>query len=500
MKIDEANFVQGRLVSSTVFPFKFLRLACYMLAVCCFGQSVIAQEPAKSPTPVPNRPQAVLALLNDARIAAPEIGVDIFIKVAQSKKVTEPLWRREILEEAYRMAGDVKNPVRRKAVPFKGVPVDTHAAYLSYAYDLKLDGLSLKSRVIRQLVSGDKQRARQIVFEIGGRLGLRPLKCEDALVYEVSEIYGAAGAVAQAVFSQKEINEGLRALYIAPWFENLESPAQIGPALDLLAGMRGSPMEKQFLFNALSTAINHNFNDDRSFTYAVERDRLATKVGQMVSGTADLHLKADLLSAFRGFLVKNLRSTRCKDNEISGKEKIPNYIGNANYLFPEKPLTFEDIEYSDLKGSPEIVHHWKSTAAIRLQREFRELRGAQKKDEKTTGEMPADDWGIKVSAFVENLEAWKASDNETESEVFNQKCVLFRTLVGIIPDGTLKKSVFRSFMRFLGNSSLQKESFIEWLNHVRWLSSANAVLFNELASESPNQHFRLIVDTKRLGL
>ena len=50
-------------------------------------------------------------MLTDARYAAPELGVDIFLKVLESKKVTDAVWRKEILDEALRMLDDVQYPM-----------------------------------------------------------------------------------------------------------------------------------------------------------------------------------------------------------------------------------------------------------------------------------------------------------------------------------------------------------------------------------------------------
>ncbi|MEQ1644119.1 MAG: hypothetical protein ABL959_11800 [Pyrinomonadaceae bacterium] len=459
--------------------------------------SLCGQTPRKTPT-VPERPIEIARLLSDATIAVPEIAVDTLVKVAQSTKVRDPSWRLEILVEASRLTEEVKNHVRRKSVPFPDSSVDTHSGYLSYAYDLKLDRLSLRARIARAFIPHNRDRARQIVFSIGGDLKLKPLVCSDSLVYDVSDIYRATGAVAKAVFSQEEVADGTRGLFIAPWFENIQSPSQIASALELLLEIRGSPVERQILYPALSKAIDRRFDDDRSFTYALERDQLESKVARLVSGTTDAHLKMELLSAFRSFLVKNLHSTRCADNKPKDKERLPDYVANANFLFPEKPLTLEEIKHTELKGTAEITHYWRSANARRLQQEFRGLRGLYSNDSKNKG---ADvDSEVKTSIFIDNLDSWNASDDETESEIFNQKCVLYRTLVGLVPDGKAKKSIVRSYMRFLANSPTQKQSFIEWMNHAKWLSSKNNLLFAELTGELPNPNFNLIVETKRTGI
>src|SRR5690606_16398671 len=138
--------------------------------------------------------------------------------------------------------------------------------------------------------------------------------------------------------------------------------------------------------------------------------------------------------------LKNTRSSRCKDNEINLKSNLPRYVADANYLFREKPLTVDETVSSEIKEGPKVVHYWKSAQAIRFQHEFRVLRTMQP-------EKLEDEWAAKVGAFAEKLDDWQPSDNETESEVFNQKCVLYRILLGLSADEPLKKNIFRRFLR-----------------------------------------------------
>jgi hypothetical protein len=448
---------------------------------------------------VDQRPADLEGLMATARMSAPEIAVDILVSIARSKRVNDPVWQREILEEAYRTAGEARNQVKKKAVPLKGVPVDTHAGYLSYAYDLKLDALSLRSRVIRQMLAIDKERARQIVFEINGRLDLKRLECEDSLVYDVADIYAAAGAVAKAAFSSKEIEDGVRAMFILPWFENIESPAQIAPAVDLFAEFQSIPLERQILSTAFSRAISRNFSDDRSFTFSVEWERSGSKLYRLTTGIDDPS-KLELRTAYRDFMLKNLRSGRCSGNEISDSDALPAYVVSANQIHPEKPLTFDDVVHSDVLASPRIRKYWQSTESRRLQTELRRLRVTNEGNAITEEDKAGEEWQTRVNTLLENIAAWNAGGDETESDVFNQKSILYRTIVGLVPDGRIKGSVFRGYMRFLHSAPMQKENFVEWYFHVRRLADDDPELFYEMTSEFTNPHFRLMSAIRRTQL
>ncbi len=465
-----------------------LSLSILSLTLSFYGQTV--PKPSKKETP---RSPEIVAILNESRLAAPELGADTFLRVAGSGKVTDAAWRREILDEALRLADDAKNPVRRVVIPLNGGSVDTNAGYLSYAFDLKLDRSSLKSRVIRAVLAHDKERARQIVFEMGGDLGLKPLSCEDALAYDVSEIYSTVGAVAKAAFTPKEIEEGIRGLFVAPWLENISSPAQVGPALSLLSAMNGSAQEKQLLFAALSKSINRNFEDDRSFTHAFDRNRLGYYFGHLTSGDKDAHLKADIIASVRGMLIKNIGSARCKENQLKKDAPVPRFISEVNSFLGDKPISAGDIETSEVKEQADIRPYWQSQTAIQLMKDYREIASTKGKDAFTPEEL------AKVSQFADKLAAWTPKDKETEIEVFNQKSVMYRSLIGIV-NGSLKSQFLRTYLRYLSSSPIQKENFIQWFYYLQDISGREAAMFKQVSNEVPNQHFSLIVQLKELKL
>lgn len=470
------------------------------LAIICCVDGIRAQKSNVDPTDGMSKSEiAINDLITQARMSSPELGADALLRIAKSGRIRNLNRRVELLEEVYRLSDNTRNRVPMVAVPIEGVSVDTQYGYLSSAYKLKLDGLSLKSRILREMVNIDKARARQIASDLNGKLELEPLKCEAALVYDVPDIYAAVAVVAKAAFTKKQVEDGSRAMFIASWFENIESPSQIGPALDLLAGFQESRLERQIITNAISRAISKNFNDDRSFTYAVDRERIGSKVYRLTTGIDD-PIKSELRSAYREFLIKNLRTSRCKDNEIANEDRIPIFVKEANRMFADKPLTFENIVHTDLSEGPAIVHYWQSGDSRRLSRALRELYKSEDGSAITKENKANPEWQSKVRTFLENLDSWTAQDSETESGVFNQKCVLYRSVVKMVPEGGIRKSVVRSYLRFLSRAPMQEENFIEWFLHVSHLAAEEPELFNELSGESPNPHFRLMNDLRAAGI
>jgi len=477
----------------------------FILIVCLAVLGINAQKPVKeaSPTPTPERNRAIVALLNDARLAAPELAVDIFLKVVETKKVTDPVWRKEIIDEALRMTDDVKHPIAMRAVSVKGILINNTDAGLSgMAFNEKLDGLSLKSRVVMQMADLDIVRAKRIVFEMGGQFRLKPRSCEDLLTYEIGEIYPAVAKVAKSAFNEKEIADGRRALFVAPWIENIESPTQISSAIDLIQEMQGSPVEKQVLFAALSQAIGKNFNDDRTFMSAVVWGAgLAKKIEKLISAESDF-VKGDIVSAYREFLLKNLRTARCKENEIKKEDPMPPFIEAANRLFPDKPISVEDIISSELKDGPKGVDLLANSSDTRqIKSELISLTGAGPPDKPYEFDKTNIEWQSKVTEFVDRIPNWKPREEISDLRLFSLRATLYGAILQTASEGELMKTIVRRYLRFMAAASLQKDDYIHWSSQVRLvkgLLGKNDDIFYEIAAEFPNPNFRVMVAAKKV--
>jgi hypothetical protein len=475
-----------------------------ILIVCVIVLGISAQKPVKdaSPTPTPERSRAIVALLNDARLAAPELAVDTLLKVVETKKVTDPVWRKEIIDEALRTIDEVQYAMPMR--PAYGGKVERNnelnstEEYVRVAgYGAKLDRLSFKGRVITLLLETDKPRAKQMIFQMGGDLKLKPRTCEDALVYGPEGIYDVVGKVARAVFTDQQVQEGQRALFVAPWIENIETPRQIYAALSLVQQMQGSPAERQILFNAASRAIDRNFKDDRSFTYSWEA--IASRVGKLTEGEPDPH-KSDISNSFRGMLLKNLRGPRCKDNEIKKNEPLPDYIEAVNKVLGDKPITFEDISTAEYVGTAKLVNIVKKSSATR---KFREELFAVRDQNIVDGKSVNHDvndigWAGRVNELIDRVLSFEGADGETETELLFIKAGFVGAMMSGVDPGDLRKSLVRKYLRLLAGSKLQKTSFIEWRFWIRDAERMAADSFDEIAAEFPNPNLKAIVAARKL--
>jgi hypothetical protein len=482
-------------MDSKCFRFRLFLTLAAIFTICTVGFS-------QKPTPTPERDRQIVALLANAQLAAPELAADTFLRVLESKRVTDRAWQKEILDEAMRLAETVKHPVQLRPVIVKGVTLNTTEYYVqAVAFSQKLDRISLKTRIITLLLQSEAERARQTLFEMGGRLGLKPRSCKDMMTYEVSDFYSTVAKVAKASFTDKQVAEGQRALFILPWIENIESPVQIDPALGLVIQFQDPRVERQMLVAAMSQTLRRRFGDDRSFTTAITwGSGLPKRITGLVAGEPEPG-KAELSLAYRDLLVKNLTDRRCKDNEIRKDEPLPQYVAAANKLFPQKPLEFEDVQTSDLVGAVDAVDLLAKSASIRkLKSELAPLKGAGPDGQKTeTIDQSSADWQARVNEFLDRALSWEGENGESESLTFTVRAAMFLGMLESIKAENLKRLAVKRYLGQLAASSLQKDNFIEWYFFANQIQDFAPTLFAEIAPEIPNANFKVMIEVKRLA-
>ena len=184
---------------------------------------------------------AINNIIFHARSQTPEIAADALITIAESDRLaSRPSLKRRILTEAFDLASQAQHPVRIRYMGNTDNPVNFRYEPLQ----LKIDGLALRSRVVRAFLKFDKSRARKLFLdEIPPNLDLPPLGCEDAVrYYDVNDYYTTALAVFTEAFSAKERSEQGFLFTALPLIEGMKSPAQVDAAAKMLAGLKLKPV------------------------------------------------------------------------------------------------------------------------------------------------------------------------------------------------------------------------------------------------------------------
>lgn len=417
------------------------------------------------------RPLEVLLLINDVRSAPPEFAADLLIRIAQSDKVAEPAWKCELLEEAFRLAATVQQPVKRVSLPSS--PTDTRAGFLASAFELGLDALSLECRVVNALLSVDKPKAREMFAQIP-KLQLAALDCEDSLVYNVSDYYATLKRIAETTFKPKEIKRNEHVRLVESRLSQMVSPSEVVPALDTVSTINVSSTQRQLLLDSLSSALGKASGDDRCFTASLYyldqamKSFIAQCVRQGIS-------RYEVLRSYRAYLIRHLAAARCADNAVFFRKGTQEaLIASFNAMRSQSDGSVLEISADDIKpvrvaGSVKAHTHWQSHKASVLLTRIKKLRFGSGKAPLTAAERETLDWQTEMDEFLKDMADWTKEDEQSAEDYFHQKCLLLKALIELAPKKGTRENLISKFVEALNDFDLSRGSRIEWFWQARFL-------------------------------
>ncbi|HEX8161497.1 MAG TPA: hypothetical protein VF538_06470 [Pyrinomonadaceae bacterium] len=436
------------------------------------GMGAQAKAPNRRPGEAGKQLQVdpgVEALILDAQSAPAEFAADLLIRIAESGRVADPTYKRRLLEDAFRRAADAQRPVQRRYI---GGEVDTPPGYLAYAFDLKLDALSLRCKAVKAMLSVDKRRARELFAEIPN-LNLRPLGCDDALVYDVTSFYDTLAQVTTTAFTPVERSQGEHIRFAAPYLESMSSSAQVGPAAKTILALVPAPAQLEILVHSFSKALGQIPGDDRSFTYSVTRDSsFGRSLRELVETCNRQNVSSrELLSEIRSYMVRSLGDSRCSDNvpQTSPHAEF-SYVNDINKALNfDPPISGDETEPAEVKTAAKPASYWRTPETRDLLLKVRKLRFGSSATPLTAVERQTQDWELALKEFMISLGAWGGNHEKSELDYFHQKSVLYRVLLELVPEGSSRDEIIREYAGFLRDSYSAVDSRIEWLYHAKFL-------------------------------
>ncbi|HEX6183190.1 MAG TPA: hypothetical protein VFZ44_04705 [Pyrinomonadaceae bacterium] len=433
-------------------------------------------RPARATRKEPARQPEVEAFVVEMNSAPPDVAADALIRLAGSDRVIDSAWKKQLVERAFVLAGDAPAPVRRKTASRVTLNVDTSAGYLTYAYDLGLDTLSLRARAVRSMLALDPQRGLELFGQIS--LKVEPLKCGDALVYDVSDFYALLAEVARSSFTGEVARQGARLRFMLPYVEAVNSPAQIGPAARAILSAQLSSDDVATLSNALAHSLGSMMAaDDRSFTSAVEEGGVTADVASLARelGKRRDNVAAGLVDTYRKFFRAGLTAERCAENVPRGK--TPYYLTQANdVLLKDSPLRLDELIPRGVGGRASLSVYWQKPDSEQLLNDYKELRFAPDAEERAEdGRLPtrADagtaEWEAQLRRLLADLESWSGSGEKSQLDYINQQQVIYHGLLEITPPGQARGEVLASWLKSLkgarseGNAEVQRRLWVSYL-------------------------------------
>jgi len=408
-----------------------MRVAWILLAVSLYGGDDRAVRPEV--------PAAVRPIVELAKTASPEMFGDTVIRLVQTGKIPQRETQMQLLEEAFTAASGSAEPVRLAAIP--ATPLDTRALFRSQAGELRLDALSLESRILKELLTLDRARARELFGQIP-RPALEPRGCLDPLVADVAAYYEIAAGVAQSAFTAEEKKNEAHVQFLMAILAGAKSPGEMEPFARALESVALEPHEMELLLAAVGEKLETLGTDYRPF--ALTLSALQGEIAALAAVGGANGLATDgLTGAFRKYVTTQLAAPRCAPDFGPAREEIA--------VTP--PLSGDEIKPA--KGSGEtfqVEAYFQSEDSRRIGEALHRLRfGANES---------AAEWRNMFSDFLRDFKSWTPPGPEID--VFHQRMTVLGSVLQILPSGDDRNRILNLAVNELA-SDVERQKPAEWL-------------------------------------
>jgi hypothetical protein len=459
-------------------------------------QSLRGEQSVQRPTNRPKEPKHDAELENIIAAASgvpAEFGADVLIRLTQSNKIAQRSLKVDLLMRAFYLADSAQQRVKQAALA--GTTVDSRSGYLAYAFDNKLDRLSLQSRVVAAMVGLDPRSARRLFSEI--RIsGLKSLTCEDPLVYDLTSFYQALTALMSGGFTSKERAEGVDQAFLESYVRDIQFHAQVGPVAQLLGEVHLPTRQRREMADLFAGVLGRVRGDARSFAGAVTvyKFDLVPRVTRLMNSLEENGDSSPALPReLRKYLVANIQDERCADLSFNSQDatSLPPPVQHFNEWLKMSgqsagigPIDRDEVRGAQIRPGPKYHEYWRSPAARTLLVGIQSLRWGNRKDEALSAdERKSSVWASQLSDYLKQLESWQADDQDSPADFFHQKCNLYEALVELVPEKLERLKIIDAFARFLELNAFQTESRMEWFLHVESFFSRAATAGAEVVAE-----------------
>jgi hypothetical protein len=396
-----------------------------------------------------------------AHTAPPEVAADVLLTLAATQTTITRARKKELIEDAFRFAGDAREPIRRW--PWSLI-VDTRSGLKGAAFQLELDKISLQTKAVMEMLDLDKSRARMMFQEIA-LPKLPALTCEDALSYDFHAYYRTALRVSQDCFDENEKKAEAHVQLLADRLDNTKSVSQVVPAMKMVADANLSGDELSLLINTLAGALGKISTDARAFAFVMFRDSFAHTAWLLIEKAKQHQIPTgDLSRAIRAFLVKQMSGEVCMDAPwLNGHEiKLVKSLTDFNDLLP-KPIVADDVHPLSFGAAAKDRVFWTLPREKQLLMAAKDLRFGGGQEQLTLEQRRTDEWRKKLNNYLDLIENWEPESEVSAEDYFQEKCILYSVLVDLCPDDAQRDVVLRAYASYLREQNGEYKGRIEWI-------------------------------------
>jgi hypothetical protein len=446
---------------------------------CVFGQPALSQEIKENK----QLPIEILNIIQYARPLQPELTADIFLKLATLNKIDDRELTTELLKEAFFLANGSKEKVRRKIIYKSRRILTNRTTFIDRAQKFGFNRLSLQTRIVNEIAKIDPQLSNELFSHITVDDLYAPLTCSDDLAYDPSDLYAGMAEISRRMFSEQDVAENKRLLFLTRFIDKFGSHSQVLPALRMLEQLDLKKDERSYLVSVYSRSLQSIRQEDVSFSQTVNYENSLSELARFsfrLNGEEATY--DEYINALRHYIVSNLSAPRCEynialetsdkrnrvaklENVISDNEEmLPVYFENLNKsIFSEKPVSADETKPKSVIRNDHSSKVEANNAFDRIYSETLGKLSSWEDDLPTTDEQKKSyEWQAEFSKMLNMIAEIKPSSSIDEMETFHRKCILYRSMLRIAPNVKLRSQVISSYAALLRDGSIRRESISEW--------------------------------------
>ncbi len=250
------------------------------------------------------------------------------------------------------------------------------------------------------------------------------------------------------------------------------------------------------MLSAYDIALHEMSADDRTFSASTDPSLLETLVRLARDAEAKGVSSFGLVDAFRVYYVRHMRGARCEDNvgakgaglrlrdiaESFNSDLRPISDPQGRQIRAVSP---EEMQPGKAEGHPKVYEFWSKPETEKLLVGLKHLRSGTPEQQAANGKKePRQDglaqfltveqrsvlsWQTEAREYLNEVESWNKDHDETDENYFHQVCFIYTPLIELVPPGELWDNVLESYISFLKQSVVEKDSPPEWYLEVNRL-------------------------------
>jgi hypothetical protein len=452
----------------------------YVVVTACLLFSLGAQQvrPQKKTVGESDR---VLQLFRSADSLPIEFRADIQLDAIESAKLSAKADVETELEELFEEAGtaNFKYPVR--AIPSLGGEPMERELTSALAF-FNLDTLSIRIRIVRQMLAHNRSKAKEELQEI--RPQITSVSCVSPLVPSLPNSYNQMGLLAGELFAPTGKARSEYADWVSTQIQGITSASQLAPVAELLLNTSLTKNDLERLTVSYSSALHQLKATDRELAaiedeLGGEQHTLPAALRKLVDRNAAAGIwSGTLLDGYRYFLLSS--STQpCAEAGSNWTRILVDFNSLASQIYDGQNVpTLDPHDLTAINGFAEHAHFHQLAKTDDFDRLFGMIVQVRTTQQNST---PAElDAGTETlesvyADFLNKMDAYDPSKAACEECAYFKKAKLLLIFFDQAPSSYFQSQILDRLTSVLSASPLQSDWRVLWLFQVKLLLNFSRV-------------------------